>query len=131
MITAIVDTDVVSLIFKGHSRANSYRALLSGHLLAISFMTLAELDRWPLERRWGQRRIADFSAYLERFVVLQSSRDLCKFWASVKSAADRIGRPIDTADAWIAATAILYDIPLITNNPADYEMISTPTIQPG
>jgi predicted nucleic acid-binding protein len=30
------------------------------------------------------------------------------------------GRRIDTADAWIAATALLYGAPLITHNPKDY-----------
>jgi len=27
---------------------------------------------------------------------------------------------IETADAWIAATALLYDVPLLTHNKADY-----------
>ena len=30
------------------------------------------------------------------------------------------GRRIEVADAWIAATALLYDAPLVTNNPGDY-----------
>jgi predicted nucleic acid-binding protein len=35
-------------------------------------------------------------------------------------AARRNGRRIETADAWIAATALLYDVPLLTHNKADY-----------
>jgi predicted nucleic acid-binding protein len=35
-------------------------------------------------------------------------------------AARRNGRRIETADAWIAATALLYDAPLLTHNEADY-----------
>jgi predicted nucleic acid-binding protein len=34
-------------------------------------------------------------------------------------AARRNGRRIETADAWIAATALLYDAPLLTHNKAD------------
>lgn len=30
------------------------------------------------------------------------------------------GRRIESADAWIAATALLYDAALIAHNPADY-----------
>jgi predicted nucleic acid-binding protein len=35
-------------------------------------------------------------------------------------AARRAGRRPETADAWIAATALLYDAPLITHNAGDY-----------
>ncbi len=31
-------------------------------------------------------------------------------------AAQAAGRRIETADAWIAATALLYDVPLVTHN---------------
>jgi predicted nucleic acid-binding protein len=31
-----------------------------------------------------------------------------------------LGRRIEVADAWVAATALLYDAPLVTNNPGDY-----------
>ena len=34
------------------------------------------------------------------------------------------GCPIQTADAWIAASALHYQVPLITHNAGDYEMIS-------
>jgi tRNA(fMet)-specific endonuclease VapC len=47
---AVVDTDVVSYLFKGDSRAEAYRLHLSGRLLVVSFMTVAELQRWALER---------------------------------------------------------------------------------
>jgi predicted nucleic acid-binding protein len=38
----------------------------------------------------------------------------------VTVAAQAVGRRIECADAWIAATALLYDAPLITHNRADY-----------
>ena len=56
MNAAIVDTDVVSMLFKGDSRAQRYRAHISGRLLGISFITLAELERGQLERSWGPIR---------------------------------------------------------------------------
>jgi hypothetical protein len=35
-------------------------------------------------------------------------------------AAQAAGRRIETADAWIAVTALLYDAPLVTHNGSDY-----------
>jgi tRNA(fMet)-specific endonuclease VapC len=123
MNAAIVDTDVVSMLFRSDSRARKFRDYLTGCLLGISFMTLAELERWSLERNWGPVRKADLERNLERYTVLPVSRELCIRWAEVTFAAKRRGRPIQTADAWIAATAIHYEVPLITGNSSDYSMI--------
>jgi tRNA(fMet)-specific endonuclease VapC len=115
-----VDTDVLSFTFRGDTRAELYRPHLTGKLLAISFMTLAELDQWALQRRWGAARRARMEAYLRTFVVYPFDRALCLKWAEVSVDARRRGRPIQTADAWIAATALLHNLPLVTHNPSDY-----------
>jgi predicted nucleic acid-binding protein len=123
MNAAIVDTDVVSMLFKGDTRAHAYRPHITGRLLGISFMTLAELERWSLERNWGQRRKLELAQHLTRYAVLPVSRELCAKWAEVAFAAKRKGRPIQTADAWIAASALHYQVPLITNNRGDYLVV--------
>ena len=43
MTTMLLDTDVVSFLFKGDSRGAAYAPLLQGNRLALSFMTVAEL----------------------------------------------------------------------------------------
>jgi predicted nucleic acid-binding protein len=123
MNAAIVDTDVVSMLFKGDTRALAYRSHITGRLLGISFMTLAELERWSLERNWGQRRKLELAQHLTRYTVLPVSRELCAKWAEVSFVAKRKGRPIQTADAWIAASALYYRVPLITNNRDDYSAV--------
>jgi predicted nucleic acid-binding protein len=40
-----------------------------------------------------------------------------------KSDAHKYGNPIDTADAWVAAVALLFDIPLVTNNRRHFENV--------
>lgn len=44
----VVDTDVVSYLFKSHPVAHEYLPDLENRTPVISFMTLAELDRWVL-----------------------------------------------------------------------------------
>jgi predicted nucleic acid-binding protein len=58
--------------------------------------------------------------FLSRFAIMPSSHDLVLKWAEAMVAARRNGRRIETADAWIAATALLSDAPLLTHNKADY-----------
>jgi tRNA(fMet)-specific endonuclease VapC len=116
----VVDTDVVSFLYKRDTRAALYRPHLDGQLPIISFMTLAELEQWTLARNWGARRRGDLLNYLRRYSVVHSSPELCRHWAAAADSARRAGRPILTSDAWVAATALTYGVPLVTNNPADF-----------
>lgn len=109
--SVVVDTDVLSYLAKGDSRASLFREHLEGKLLAVSFMTVAELDRWALERRWGDKRRASLDELLKRFVVHSFTRQLALTWAEVTVQSARAGRIVHCADAWIAATAVLHGIP--------------------
>ena len=66
--------------------------------------------------------------YIEPFVVFPYDRALCAKWAEVTVAAQANGRRIDCADAWVAATALLSGVPLITHNRDDYLGVSGLTL---
>jgi predicted nucleic acid-binding protein len=66
----VVDTDVVSFLFKSHPIATQYDADLADHTLIISFMTLAELERSAIQSQWSDARHNWLSLYLKPFVVL-------------------------------------------------------------
>ena len=70
--------------------------------------------------KWHAKRIDWLRVFLARFGIVPSSHDLVIKWAEVMVAARRAGRRLETADAWIAATAVLYEAPLITHNANDY-----------
>lgn len=124
MTPVVVDTDVVSFLFKSDSRAHQYLGLVRSRQLLISFMTEAELEQWILLAKWGPDRVRRFRMFMNRFASIPSSRDLILKWAAVMVAARMSGRRIEAADAWIAATALLYDAALITNNPRDYSGVT-------
>ena len=124
----VVDTDVASFLFKKDTRATLYAPHLSGHMLTLSFQTLAELELWGLSAGWGARRKQQLGQYLRRYIVQDSSTALCRRWAEVLDGARRRGRPIATADAWVAATALLLDVPLVTNNESHFSPIPGLTI---
>ena len=117
---SVVDTDVVSYFFKNDSRLELYAPMLAGRLRIVSFMTVAELLFWAESSDWGDARRRRLEAHLSRFIVIESSPDLARTWATVRASARRAGRTIGVADAWMAATAIHYGLPLVTNNADDY-----------
>lgn len=120
MTQVVVDTDVVSFLFKNHPIGLRYDAELAGRVLLISFMTVAETERWVVQYRWSEHRLHWLHLYLKPYTVVPSSPDLCRKWAEVMVAAQAAGRRIECADAWIAATALLYGVPLATHNRNDY-----------
>lgn len=120
----LVDTDVVSFLYKQDDRGTFYLPYLSNQLPIISFMTLAELERWTLAGNWGERKRQHLMRYLRRYTVHPVSALLCRKRAEVIDGARRRGRPIATSDAWIAATAILLDVALLTHNASDFEISS-------
>jgi predicted nucleic acid-binding protein len=60
---------------------------------------------------------------LRNYTVLPASRELYAQWVRITLEARKKGRPVQTADAWIAASALHYQVPLITNNAGDYAAI--------
>ena len=120
MTPVVVDTDVVSFLFKNDSRAQLYLPLMRNRDLLVSFMTEAELEQWILLAKWGVDRVRRFRIFMTGFASVPSSRDLILQWAEVMVAARANGRRIEAADAWIAATTLLYNATLITHNPKDY-----------
>ena len=124
----VVDTDVASFLFKKDTRAALYARHLSGHMLVISFQTLAEMELWALSAGWGARRKQQLEHYLRRYLVQDSSPALCRRWAEVLDDARRRGRPVATADAWVAATAIFLNVPLVTNNESHFSSVPGLTV---
>jgi predicted nucleic acid-binding protein len=117
----VVDTDVTRFVFKWHPEfAPNYVRIIRGFELVLSFMTLAEMRQGALNANWGQRKCDLLEEYLRDFSVLHSDSHLCSTLAAIRNESARKGRPISSADAWIAATALVLSAPLVTNNPKDY-----------
>ena len=124
----VVDTDVASFTFKEDSRSKDYAPHLIGVPKFISFMTLAEIRRWASQNNWGENKRRKLTLFLEDFGVIYADEELCDFWAKVMVSAKQNGRPIETADAWVAATALKFALPLVTHNRMHFEGVTGLTI---
>ena len=112
----VADTDVVSYIFKWHPSAARYAELLEANEVVLSFVTPAEMRLGALNAQWGLRKKNLLEGYLARFAVCYPDDQLCTRWAEVKHESNQKGQPMSPQDAWIAATALYLDTPLVTNN---------------
>lgn len=116
----LVDTNVVSYLFRESPLGEPYRVLLAGRAALVSFQTTAELLVWPLKNAWGERRRARLEAFLAAFAEVPPTPRISRRWAEVTVGASLAGRPIQTADAWIAASALELGVPLVTHNASDF-----------
>jgi predicted nucleic acid-binding protein len=124
----VVDTDVISFMFKNHSLGSAYQVLLTGKALTASLITLAEIEYGMEAKNWGSARRDLMRRFLSRFTLLPPDSETAILWARIKNNCDKKGRPITFADAWIAAAAVQLNIPLATHNARDYAAVDALTI---
>ena len=124
----VVDTDVVSFLFKNHSLAPVYQGILAGRPLAVSLITLAEIEYGMEAKNWGTARRELMRRFLTRFTLLLPDTETARAWARIKSGCGKKGRTITFADAWNAATALQLNVPLVTHNAGDYRAVDKLTI---
>ena len=71
---------------------------------------------------WGARRMNQLLRHLDQYEMLGVTPELIEICAHLRSEREAVGRQLNTADAWIAATALLLQCPLATTD-ADFEGI--------
>jgi predicted nucleic acid-binding protein len=102
----------------------------------VSVITLAEIQkgiellpqskcRLELERWFKQQLEVWFSGR-----ILYVDREVANRWASLVAKTILIGKPLPTLDSLIAATALAYDLTIVTRNVRDFQHTGALTINP-
>ena len=120
MSSVLLDTNVAAF-FHSKRKDSPQRALyapdVAGHQMHISVHTYAELLAWPARNNWSNAERVKLQHWLARtFVVLPIRETLAFAWVEVTSIAIDRGRRLEDGDAWIAATALFYRLPLLTHD---------------
>ena len=131
MTDLLLDTDAISILFKpAHPLYQEAYGIAVGNHLVISFMTLAELSVWPIRNNWGVERRTLLKNFLTLYTPLFPDETTCQHWADISAESLDAGRPMGTADTWIAACARQWGMALVTGNYKDFEHISGMTLVP-
>ena len=119
----LVDTNIISYIFNGHSLAGGYEKHLRGQTSLIAAQTVAEMRFGAYRASWGERRRRSLEETLANYTVVYPNDAVCTFWARSLYRGYELGRPLDESDVWIAATAPTFGVPLVTHNRRDFDFI--------
>lgn len=101
---------------KGTDLGQRYKRHLAGKIVGIVFVTVGEMHYGAEKNGWGEKRRLQLEEHLKNFVVLPYNNEIAKVYARIVVERERIGRPIDWPDAWIAATALWHHIPLVSHD---------------
>lgn len=119
MPSVLLDTSVASLLHprrRGSSQRARYERDLKATTLAISFQTVAELWSWAEENRWGVEARTGLEGFIAQFVIVPYTPELAQTWARLMAHARRAERRLEAGDGWIASSAVLYGVSLLTND---------------
>lgn len=124
-IDLMIDTNIGSYVMSDHPIAERYQGVLAGKKLGISFQAMAEL--LVGQRRQGWDELA-FRTYIGGLIEVPYSNEIRDLFVHVRveslnQNADRQGRKVQVADAWVAATALWVGAPLVTHNEGDFHGI--------
>ncbi len=115
----LVDTNVMSYLFRKTPKAEPFRLLLEGRRKIISFQTRAELMLWSAY--WSKSNQAKLERFLvNQFGYLPHTEAVNVAWVAAMKSAKKNGYPISAADAWIAATALSSGLLLLTADKNDF-----------
>ncbi len=129
----LLDTDVLIDLVRNSPRAPSWRPLVADKIPAVCFVTVAEMWKGAILNAYGEEKRRELRATINSLVVVPSTDDLAEEWAKVVAearalghalGASELGQNVHAHDAWIAATARLHRLPLLTGNRRHFEGLS-------
>lgn len=134
----LLDTNVVSEWVKPRpdSGVVAWCASIDEDRTFISVVTLAEL-RHGIERLSTGRRRLRLEEWLEHELlsrfdgrILSIDAAIGDAWGKVVARADKNGHPANTMDAFLAATAEIHQLTVVTRNIEDFRKLTNSVIDP-
>jgi tRNA(fMet)-specific endonuclease VapC len=113
---ALLDTNVASYLFGKKPQAALYEHALRGRHAALSFQTAAELLAGADMKGWGAQRRRALKRYLDDAMIVYPNRATLQTWSHLRAALAKKGLVVDTADMWVAATALDLDLTLFAHD---------------
>ena len=113
----LFDTMIISYLLRGDPLAALYRAELdSNGPMSISCQTVGEILYGAAQKRWGASKRAKVDRLMLRFTVLPIDMATAAIYGEIRAGADKLGRPLESQDAWIMATAKQRGLTLVTHD---------------
>jgi toxin FitB len=134
----LVDTNVPSELVRSQPEPSVERWIAAQNLdsLFISAVSFGELRKGITLLSPGKRRI-ELESWIEGDLsilfsgrILSVTRAISERWGMLDAGRQLAGRPLNTADGMIAATALEHDLTVVTRNVNDFEQLGVTILNP-
>lgn len=119
----LLDTDWVIEAISGNVDLLSQLQMLAGGQISISWVTTAELYDGAYRSSNPGARLARIEQFTHRYPVLHPNDGIAREFAALRVNLRRSGSLISDFDLVISATALHYDLTLLTLNRRHFERI--------
>ena len=128
----LVDTNIVSYIYEASELGLRYDLLLERYSRFGSPVTLAELHYGAYWRNWGANRWRRLNEVLGQLQWLPLTFEVARLASHLAAKRRHGGSPVKWADTYIAATALINGLPLMTHDRdfADFDGLEVVTELP-
>jgi predicted nucleic acid-binding protein len=110
----ILDTNALSAFVDGASEVGAI--LRRQHRAAIPVVVLGEFRYGIAGSRHRKTYEEWLEAHLRHFDIISITAETTVPYALLRTTLKRLGRPIPANDAWIAALAMQYDLPILSRD---------------
>lgn len=125
MITHLADSDWVIEYLRGRAEGlGLLRPLIEQGLLATSVIVYGEIFKGVLGDPNKERRLSELASFVAGVPVLGIDEQTAETFAHLRSELRSRGELLADHDTWIAATALRYDLALLTRD-SHFDRIQT------
>ncbi len=112
----LIDTDTIIYSLKDDKQVNTRFLETKKVQKSISVITYGELVYGARKSKHPQKNLATVYRVADIFPLIAVSRSTMDIFGTIKSSLEQSGAPLDDMDLMIAATALLDNLILVTNN---------------
>lgn len=127
---ALIDTDILSMFFRGNVNVVAqFQSYLAEHRqISLSIVTYYEVLS-GLKHRDAQKQLALFLEFTTQNIILPLTTQSVSISADMYAKLRQEGTPIDDIDLLIAGVALANDLVLVTHNQRHFNRIESLELQ--
>ena len=120
----LLDTNICAYLMRGRYPSLNKKVLtVPASELAISAITLFELEYGAAKANWGTHRMEDMRLFLSAFQVIPFSEYDAVITGRIRAELIKTGQPIGAYDIQIAGQGVARGITVVTHNTGEFSRV--------